>query len=170
MLCSRIVSACVGTAWERLAWDVELCVIPDWKIREKHMKNQVRPVFNFMIAAGIWAVSTSVFADHLDIPGANIAVPNPEYTCGFIIENVETDERLRSFLLDYTYGMVTGLNVQLILGGKAGLDFSRIEMPMMLGWSLSVCQSNPDIAYYQAVYRMFDVIRSEQIQADMQVE
>jgi len=134
------------------------------------MKNQVKPVRNFMIAASIWAISIPAMATDLDIAGVNIAVPNPEYDCGFIIENVENDQRLRSFLVDYTYGMVTGLNVQLTLEGKAGLDFSKIEMPMMLGWSLAVCQSNPDIAYYQAVYRMFDVVLREQLEADIQAK
>jgi len=122
------------------------------------------------VVVGLLAFATPAFADHLDIDGIYIAVPNPEYTCGFIVENVENDQRLRSFLVDYTYGMVTGLNVQLNLAGETGLDFSKIEMPMMLGWSLAVCQSNPDIAYYQAVYRMFEFTRGEQLEADIQAE
>ncbi len=114
---------------------------------------------------GLLVFSMPVMATDLDIAGVNIAVPNPEYTCGFIIENVETDQRLRSFLVDYTYGMATGLNVQLILNGETGLDFSKIETPLMLGWSLAVCEANPEIAYYQAVYRMFDVVLKEQLAA-----
>ncbi|MCF6326354.1 MAG: hypothetical protein L3J21_03565 [Devosiaceae bacterium] len=134
------------------------------------MKNILQTGLKTGALAGFLAFSSPVFADHLDIAGIYIAVPNPEYTCGFVIENADSDQRLRSFLVDYTYGMVTGFNVQLILSGETGLDFSKIEMPMMLGWSLSVCQSNPDIAYYQAVYRMFDVILSEQLEADIQAE
>ena len=91
-----------------------------------------------------------------------VILPNNDYNCKYILDNMEQDANLRVFMANYSYGFVSGLNAQRSLLGQPVLDFSKIDNPMVITWSYKVCQSNPDETYPTALARMFHILLKQQ--------
>ncbi|MCC0024218.1 MAG: hypothetical protein H6874_08355 [Hyphomicrobiaceae bacterium] len=109
--------------------------------------------------AGVLALSAASAAT-----ASNVVMANTDYNCAYVNEHMTEDQALRSFMIDYTFGFVTGMNIQMLRQGEPGFDFSLIDSPMLITWTAQVCNANPDMSYAEAVMRMFDVIRAQAAQ------
>lgn len=113
--------------------------------------------------AGTLAIATGSVTQ-----ASNVVMANTDYNCAYVNEHMTEDQALRSFMIDYTLGFVTGMNIQMLRQGEPGFDFSLIESPMLITWTAQVCNANPDMSYAEAVMRMFDVIRAQAAQGQGQ--
>ena len=91
-----------------------------------------------------------------------IAMPDNAYDCAFVLENMEKDQRLRSFMIDYTLGVVSGLNMQRKMSGMPVLDLGPIHNPMFVTWTYQSCEANPDSQYVVAVLNVFNALLDRQ--------
>ncbi|MCA8907558.1 MAG: hypothetical protein KDA49_05740 [Rhodospirillaceae bacterium] len=99
---------------------------------------------------------------------AVIVMPNTDYTCAYVVENMEREIDVRYFMMNYTFGFMSGLNAQRQLNGQTVLDFGPIDNPMLITWAYQVCRDNPDYSYPQAVVRLFSVLLDQQQQQSSQ--
>lgn len=90
---------------------------------------------------------------------SNVVMANTAFNCTYVNEKMTEDKALRSFMIDYTFGFVTGMNIQMLRQGQPGFDFAKIKTPMLITWTAQVCHDNPNMSYAEAVMRVFDAIR-----------
>ena len=91
-----------------------------------------------------------------------VAISDPAYNCTYLIENMTTDQRFRGFMIDYTMGIVTGLNIAQQLYEQPILDLTQFENPMLITWTAQVCNENPDFTMAEAVFRVYEVLWRQQ--------
>ncbi len=91
-----------------------------------------------------------------------VILPNNDYDCQYILDNMEQNADLRVFMANYAYGFVSGLNAQRSMLKQPVLDFSRIDNPMLITWSYQMCSANPSETYPTALARMFQILVKQQ--------
>ena len=91
-----------------------------------------------------------------------VILPNTDYTCQYILDNMESDEDLRVFMDNYAFGFVSGLNAQRSLQGETIVDFGRLDNAMIVTWSYEVCEASPGDSYPTALAKMFQIVLNQQ--------
>jgi len=91
-----------------------------------------------------------------------VILPNTDYSCQFIIDNMQQDADLRVFMANYSFGFASGLNAQRSILKQPVLDFAKIDKPMIITWSFQICSANPEYSYLTALVRMFQILLDQQ--------
>ncbi len=93
---------------------------------------------------------------------AIIVMRNTDYDCAYIVQNFEAEEDVRLFMIEYTFGFLSGVNAHRMVSGQPVIDFGPIENPMLITWAHQVCTENQEMNYAEALFRLYEVLLNQQ--------